>query len=160
MTISHTPALAPPLDRDGNHAVAAADGHHLPGRTNGYHHGSANDPVDVAADVAALLVENRHLRARLETLPLIEQAKGILMARYEISADTAFALLRRWSSHTNVKLRDISKLVVDATTLPPDGATEPASRPEGHRVDLEELICRLGTAGSRRWPDRATKRPA
>jgi hypothetical protein len=69
------------------------------------------------------------------------------MARYEISADAAFALLRRWSSHTNIKLRDISKMVVDATISPSDG-TEPASRPDGHRVDLEELICRLGTAGT------------
>lgn len=155
VTIPHTPAPATRLDGDSNHAVAAADGYDLAGRTNGYHRGSADDAVDVAA----LLVENRHLRARLETLPPIEQAKGILMARYEIDADAAFALLRRWSSHTNVKLRDISRLIVDATALPPDEA-EPSSRPDGHRVDLEELILRLGTARSRRWVNPATARPS
>ena len=53
-------------------------------------------------------VENANLRAKLASLPVIEQAKGILMGRYQISPDAAFALLRRWSSHTNLKLRDIS----------------------------------------------------
>lgn len=71
-----------------------------------------------------------------------------------MNTDAAFALLRRWSSHTNIKLRDVSKLEVDATALSPDGA-EPAHRPDRHRIDLDELIRSQGTAGSRRWTSRA-----
>jgi hypothetical protein len=75
-------------------------------------------PVADGAAETAIQVENTHLRAQLASMPVIEQAKGILMVRYQISADVAFALLQRWSSHTNVKLRDISRWLVDAATTP------------------------------------------
>jgi hypothetical protein len=57
-----------------------------------------------------------HLRRRLETLPVIEQSKGILMRHYGIDADAAFDLLRRWACDNNRKLRDISQEVVAAAT--------------------------------------------
>jgi AmiR/NasT family two-component response regulator len=40
------------------------------------------------------------LRARLASLPVIEQAKGILMARYGWPGDLAFEVLRRVSRRT------------------------------------------------------------
>jgi hypothetical protein len=49
----------------------------------------------------------------LATRDLIGQAKGILMERYGINADRAFALLVRASQNRNVKLRD---LAVELTT--------------------------------------------
>jgi hypothetical protein len=70
--------------------------------------GQTPPAADGAAETA-VQAENTHLRAHLASMPVIEQAKGILMARYQISADVAFALLQRWSSHTNIKLRDISR---------------------------------------------------
>jgi hypothetical protein len=50
-------------------------------------------------NVAAML---DGLERRLASQPLIEQSKGILMGHDGIDPDTAFALLRRWSSTTNL----------------------------------------------------------
>jgi PAS domain S-box-containing protein len=62
-----------------------------------------------------------------ETLPdvvearaVIEQAKGVLMAVYRISAEQAFGVLRWRSQDTNTKLRALAKqLVAELFTLPP-----------------------------------------
>jgi len=45
---------------------------------------------------------------------VIEQAKGVLMAREGFGADAAFAQLRTWSQRRNVKLREVAKQIVDA----------------------------------------------
>lgn len=66
------------------------------------------------------------LRRRLETLPVIEQSKGILMGRYGIDADTAFDVLRRLASDHNIKLRDISRAIVAAAVSShPTGGLRP-----------------------------------
>ena len=79
-----------------------ADRHHLRNGHRPFHLDGEADPGDTH-DFAALVEENAQLRARLDSLPIIEQSKGILMVRYQIDTDTAFALLRRWSSHNNIK---------------------------------------------------------
>jgi hypothetical protein len=101
--------------------------------------GQAPPSADGAAETA-IQVENTHLRAQLASMPVIEQAKGLLMARYQINADVAFALLQRWSSHTNVKLRDISHWLVDAAAT-----SDPATvRPPGPcSTALERMIADL-----------------
>src|SRR4029077_2992572 len=48
----------------------------------------------------------------------IEQAKGALMITYGLDEDEAFALLRRHSQHTNIKLRDIAAGITDRTNDP------------------------------------------
>jgi len=58
------------------------------------------------------------LQQKIESLPTIEQAKGILMARFSLDAETAFTLLVRWSQATNVKLRAISASLVEAAGTP------------------------------------------
>ncbi|MFL6021985.1 MAG: ANTAR domain-containing protein [Marmoricola sp.] len=50
----------------------------------------------------------------------VEQAKGILMERYSMSADAAFAVLRRHSQHSNRKLRAIAEELVRTRQLPED----------------------------------------
>lgn len=45
---------------------------------------------------------------------VIEQAKGMLMARHGLDADGAFDLLRRRSQHANEKLRDVARQVVES----------------------------------------------
>lgn len=67
--------------------------------------------------------ELHHLRVRLQSLPVIEQAKGLLIGLYGIDPDTAFELLRHWSSHTNTKLRLISERLVAAASHPHAGET-------------------------------------
>lgn len=48
-------------------------------------------------------------------MPVIEQAKGVLMAYYGCDADQAFAVLCRWSSVHQVKIRDLATLLVEHT---------------------------------------------
>jgi AmiR/NasT family two-component response regulator len=61
------------------------------------------------------LVEN--LNRRLESQPVIEQAKGILMARSHVSPDEAFEMLRKASMRMNRKLRDVACDIVEATQV-------------------------------------------
>jgi PAS domain S-box-containing protein len=56
----------------------------------------------VQAGVTAEMTELAKSRA------VVEQAKGVLMAAYGISADEAFARLVRRSQHANIKLREIA----------------------------------------------------
>ncbi|MHB8468708.1 MAG: ANTAR domain-containing response regulator [Gaiellaceae bacterium] len=48
---------------------------------------------------------------------LIEQAKGILMARHAVDADKAFAMLRDHSQHGGRKLADVAAAVVESHLL-------------------------------------------
>src|SRR6266511_2052194 len=48
---------------------------------------------------------------------LIEQAKGILMARHAIDADGAFEMLRDHSQHNGRKLIDVAQAIVDSHLL-------------------------------------------
>jgi transcriptional regulator with GAF, ATPase, and Fis domain len=52
------------------------------------------------------------LNRALETRTQIGQALGVLMERHGLPEDQAFSYLRRVSSHTNVKLRDVAAGVV------------------------------------------------
>jgi hypothetical protein len=53
------------------------------------------------------------LQARLETMPVIEQAKGILMAQSRCSSDAeAFDLLRRASQRSNIPVRKLAAQIV------------------------------------------------
>jgi len=53
------------------------------------------------------------LRARMGTMPVIEQAKGIVMAQRECGPDEAFDLLRRASQRTNVKVHVLAAQIVE-----------------------------------------------
>jgi GAF domain-containing protein len=53
-----------------------------------------------------------HLREALESRDVIGQAKGVLMARRNCTAEAAFDMLRRASQHRNIKLREIADQVV------------------------------------------------
>lgn len=57
------------------------------------------------------------LRA-IDTRDLIGQAKGILMERFDLTADEAFSLLLRLSSTQNRKLRDLAGELTDTRRLP------------------------------------------
>lgn len=56
---------------------------------------------------------------------VIEQAKGLLMERYDIDPDAAFAVLARLSQHTNRKLKDVAAELVVTRRLPEDPAGYP-----------------------------------
>ena len=48
----------------------------------------------------------------MEFRSVIEQAKGILIERYKLTADQAFRLLADASMHTNRKVRDVAEGLV------------------------------------------------
>lgn len=58
------------------------------------------------------------LREAVEGRHEIGLAQGILMSRYGVDRDRAFESLRRYSNHTNVKLREVAGLVVGTGELP------------------------------------------
>jgi GAF domain-containing protein len=53
------------------------------------------------------------LRVALSTRHQIGIAQGLLMARYEVPPETAFQVLRRISSHENVKIRVVAAAVME-----------------------------------------------
>ena len=61
--------------------------------------------------------EYQSLQGAFGRRALIEQAKGILMARHAINADRAFELLRNHSQHDGRKLVDIAQAIVDSHLL-------------------------------------------
>ncbi len=73
-------------------------------------------PEAAAQDVSRLEREIEGLRRRLLTQPTIEQAKGLLIGFYGIDPEAAFAILVRWSQHTNIKLHRLAVKLVDAAS--------------------------------------------
>jgi ANTAR domain/GAF domain len=71
-----------------------------------------------AAIAVAVAVERDQLVRARDSRGIIGQAQGILMERYTINADQAFAVLRRYSSHLNTKLRLVAERVVRNRSLP------------------------------------------
>ena len=59
---------------------------------------------------------------------MIEQAKGILMARHSIDSDRAFDMLRDHSQHNGRKLSDVAAAVVESHLL----LLPPATTPQAH----------------------------
>jgi AmiR/NasT family two-component response regulator len=68
---------------------------------------NTHDSLDECQD------ENQHLRAALDSRPVIDQAKGMLIAEHGCSSEEAFQLLATASQRENRKLRDIAKGMVE-----------------------------------------------
>jgi GAF domain-containing protein len=69
--------------------------------------------MEAASDAA-------NLWKAIDARALIGQAQGILMERFDVDADRAFAILRRYSQDHNVKLRTIAQRLIEERTLPRD----------------------------------------
>jgi GAF domain-containing protein len=54
----------------------------------------------------------------IDARKLIGQAQGILMERFDLDADQAFAVLRRYSQDHNVKLREVAQRLIETRRLP------------------------------------------
>ena len=73
--------------------------------------------------------EYQSLQGAFGRRALIEQAKGILMARHSINAERAFKMLRDHSQHNGRKLSDVAAAVVESHLLlipPPAQSPLPA----------------------------------
>ena len=61
--------------------------------------------------------EYHNLQGAFGRRAVIEQAKGILMARNGVDADKAFAILRDHSQHSGQKLAEVAAAIVDSHLL-------------------------------------------
>ena len=84
------------------------------------------DPDESMSTIDRLVIVNENLLRKLQTLPVIEQAKGILMGRHGIAAEDAFEMLRKRSQDTNTKLHLVAQTIISHRC--PAAATE---RPSG-----------------------------
>jgi GAF domain-containing protein len=101
-------------------------GLNLYGRSIGSYGPSAESVASAFAGPAAVTIANAlaysksvrlaaQLEEALKSRAEIEQAKGILMAQSQVTADEAFNALKRASQRENIKLRDIAHRIVAAT---------------------------------------------
>ncbi|MFI5706532.1 GAF and ANTAR domain-containing protein [Kribbella sp. NPDC051620] len=71
------------------------------------------------ASVAVATARQEETMARaVDARKLVGQAMGILMERFDLDSDQAFAVLRRYSQDTNTKLRDVAQHLIDTRKLP------------------------------------------
>ncbi len=77
--------------------------------------------VPVAGQAALALSTVRrvaNLTVALDSRDLIGQAKGVLMERYRITADTAFGILVRASQDTHRKVREVAGMITETGEAP------------------------------------------
>ena len=80
----------------------------------------------MAAVALARSINDEQLAGAIETRTVIGQAIGMIMERYDLDEDRAFSVLRRISSHENLKLRDVARQLVATRSLPaPSQVAEP-----------------------------------
>jgi hypothetical protein len=65
------------------------------------------------------------LYAKMGTMPVIEQAKGIVIAQRRCGPEEAFDLLRRISQRTNIKLHVVAAQIVEHTAASNDKNVTP-----------------------------------
>ncbi|WP_433158382.1 GAF and ANTAR domain-containing protein [Kribbella sp. CA-247076] len=71
------------------------------------------------ASVAVATARHEETWARaVDARKLVGQAMGILMERFDLDSDQAFGVLRRYSQHTNTKLRDVAQQLIETRKLP------------------------------------------
>jgi len=75
--------------------------------------------------------EYQNLQGAFGRRAMIEQAKGILMARHSVDADGAFDMLRNHSQHNGRKLVDVAQAIVDSCLLLPPPPAEAAAAESG-----------------------------
>jgi GAF domain-containing protein len=71
--------------------------------------------VHQAGQVIAYAQEISNLAEAVRTRTVIGQAVGIVMERYALNDQRAFAFLQRLSSHRNIKLRLVAQEIVEST---------------------------------------------
>lgn len=78
------------------------------------------------------------LQAKLETMPVIEQAKGILIAQTGCTPEEAFDMLRRASQRSNVRVSELAAGIVDRAVTRgrpgPEHEQDPPGQVRGARL--------------------------
>ena len=93
----------------------------------GSHRPSSGSPAtDVVPAAVATVEQASRLAQAMEAGSLFGQAQGLLMERYAIDADQAFAMLRRYSQDDNIKLRIVVADLVSTRRRPTSSAAASA----------------------------------
>jgi GAF domain-containing protein len=123
--ITHTMSIGLPVEQ---RTIGALN---IYGVENGPFDDATQEIGEAFASYAAVAVANAglyastaalaaNLQRALDSRAVIEQAKGVLMARHGCSAATAFDLLTHESNTSNRKLRDIARDIVAGVHAEPD----------------------------------------
>ena len=70
--------------------------------------------------VVALAAQNAQLERALESRVRIEQAKGMLAERWDVTPDRAFELLRSAARSHRMRVHDLALHVLGSSTTPPE----------------------------------------
>jgi AmiR/NasT family two-component response regulator len=70
--------------------------------------------------VATLAEQNAQLERALESRVLIEQAKGMLAERWEVTPADAFELLRAAARSHRMRVHDLARAVLASRSTPPE----------------------------------------
>jgi hypothetical protein len=99
--------------------------------------GAGHSTTHAEREIAYLAEENDNLRVAIDGRAVIEQAKGALMLRYGLDQTAAFAVLRRLSQDSNIKVHTIAETLVNWVSR--DEAWPPAEHSQLAPL-LENLI--------------------
>ncbi|MEV5143829.1 ANTAR domain-containing protein [Streptomyces sp. NPDC052727] len=124
----------------------------------------AREHAEQTEQLNLLRLEIGQLRRAMDSRPVIDQARGVLMAAHACTPDQAWEILREASQRSNTKLRHVASAVTASAA--PDGPAPP----EPLRTALAAAVRRAGTAVSTagraprescgRSPARAARRAA
>jgi GAF domain-containing protein len=95
-------------------------------RPRAFDEAAVEDGVTLAAHIAVAVASARRidqLNDALDSRTSIAAAVGILMQRFDLTYDRAFAVLGRISSQSNVKIRDLAAELVATGDLPSEQQT-------------------------------------
>ncbi|MFD0314839.1 ANTAR domain-containing response regulator [Streptomyces flavalbus] len=95
--------------------------------------------LERAEQLHSLREEIEQLRFAIASRPVIDQARGILMATHACTSDQAWDILREASQLSNTKLRTVAATVT-ASTEHPDGPPPPAKLREALRTALRRCL--------------------
>ena len=74
--------------------------------------------IEVATDIAELQARVTQLQTALETRIAVEQAKGILAERFDLSVEDAFLLLRYAARSSRTNLHELAGEIISTRTTP------------------------------------------
>ncbi|MGW2097311.1 ANTAR domain-containing protein [Streptomyces olivaceoviridis] len=124
----------------------------------------AREHAEQSEQLHVLRLEVEQLRRAMDSRPVIDQARGILMAAHACTPDQAWEILREASQRSNTKLRQVASALTASAA--PDGPVPP----EPLRTALAAAVHRAGAAVSTagraprgscgRSPARAARRAA
>lgn len=85
----------------------------------------ASGALTLSMRMASCADQNSQLRSSIVSRSVIDQALGVIMATERCPQDKAFALLRRVSQNSNVKLRDLAATIVTRVSGEPPRPVAP-----------------------------------